>query len=425
MAVVSVRGLVFLSVSVLTAMIGCYVYTPIALIFALPSFVGAAPAVAEPLYQVFVAWTNFFAGAWFCLVGLLLETVHKVQVSYIFKTADGKVIRGVAVSDFLQPAPPGKVNILIMNHRTRVDWLFAWSLLSRTPRLLKTLKIVLKAPLMAAPFFGWTMQCFRFLFLARSREKDAAHIGNVIKNHKRHNESVTLLVFPEGSDLSEENIEKSQRFAEKNGLPKFFKVLNPRTTGLLTMKDAIGVENVHEIIDITMGYTDHVRDERPSDMCLINGRTPRRLHFLVTKFTFSDAQARRDPTITKISSDDKEFAKWIERRFEEKELVLSKFYSEKPVDFEPVGAQVVSPDDRGGAIAVIAKRIADVGVYTYFVLPFLVWVVPTTICLHRLFIGCELKLWLWVVALTIAYVQCTKRGGLDRFLLKGLRSHDE
>lgn len=40
-----------------------------------------------------------------------------------------------------------------------------------------------------------------------------------------------MLLFAEGTDFSEWGIERSNSFAEKNGLPKYEYVLHPRTTG--------------------------------------------------------------------------------------------------------------------------------------------------------------------------------------------------
>lgn len=40
-----------------------------------------------------------------------------------------------------------------------------------------------------------------------------------------------ILLFPEGTDLTKETKERSDKFAEKSDLPKYDFVLHPRTTG--------------------------------------------------------------------------------------------------------------------------------------------------------------------------------------------------
>ena len=45
------------------------------------------------------------------------------------------------------------------------------------------------------------------------------------------NYKTQLLLFPEGTDLSQQNKDKSNEFAKKNGLPLYDYVLHPRTAG--------------------------------------------------------------------------------------------------------------------------------------------------------------------------------------------------
>jgi lysocardiolipin and lysophospholipid acyltransferase len=53
-----------------------------------------------------------------------------------------------------------KRSLIILNHRTRMDWMYIWMLHSRY-EILKQLKIVLKAQLKHVPFIGK----FEFVFL--------------------------------------------------------------------------------------------------------------------------------------------------------------------------------------------------------------------------------------------------------------------
>ena len=49
--------------------------------------------------------------------------------------------------------------MIICNHRTRIDWMFMWSLCLRLG-ILDSMKIVLKDSLKSIPGFGWAMQVF-------------------------------------------------------------------------------------------------------------------------------------------------------------------------------------------------------------------------------------------------------------------------
>ena len=50
----------------------------------------------------------------------------------------------------------GERNLLIMNHRTRLDWMYLWSVLVRQSGV-KTEKIILKAPLKFVPGAGMVL----------------------------------------------------------------------------------------------------------------------------------------------------------------------------------------------------------------------------------------------------------------------------
>lgn len=69
-------------------------------------------------------------------------------------------------------------------------------------------KIILKEALKKVPFYGWAMQCFCFLFLKRRWEEDEQHITRVLSHHLGHEYPLQILLFPEGTDLSESNKKK-------------------------------------------------------------------------------------------------------------------------------------------------------------------------------------------------------------------------
>ena len=72
-----------------------------------------------------------------------------------------------------------------------------------------SLKIILKGALRAVPVFGWTMQLMMFIFLSRNRDEDLPHISNVFSYLHSVGTQPSVLIFPEGTDLSPSNIVKS------------------------------------------------------------------------------------------------------------------------------------------------------------------------------------------------------------------------
>lgn len=354
------------------------------------------------------------------MVDLLLELLFDVKVNYTLVQEKAESLR-----DFLKrPNVPGKFNLIIVNHRTRLDWMLMWMFLARTDSLF-TLKIVLKGSLAAAPFFGWTMQTFRFLFLSRKWEQDKEHIERVVTYMKRTQESATFFIFPEGTDLSPSNVAKSQAFATERGLPLLRYVLNPRTTGLLALKNFIGVENIQYIYDVTMGYTDYEPELRPSEINLIDGRMPRCVHFLCSRYRFT-----RHGEDDGIPSDDDGFRKWVEQRFEDKEVLLSNFYRESPNGFTRksvaavCGSKKFISSHQTSSVATsraVVRRVYDIlcEMWEATILVSAIWIIPSVhLWVVVLFWNWNAWVWLWVGCMTCFYVAVTKKfGGVDKWLM--------
>ncbi|VDM56535.1 unnamed protein product [Angiostrongylus costaricensis] len=75
-----------------------------------------------------------------------------------------------------------KPALIVMNHRTRLDWMYMWSALYQmNPWLIVSNKISLKAQLQSLPGAGFGMSAAHFLFLQRNKEKDAVTFSNAIQ----------------------------------------------------------------------------------------------------------------------------------------------------------------------------------------------------------------------------------------------------
>eukprot|EP00392_Amoebophrya_sp_AT5.2_P006718 g6730.t1 len=151
-----------------------------------------------------------------------------------------------AKSSESMPTKPAKYTntILLSNHQTRLDWFFLWSffagcgsgclslgatarnisgeLISSEPideesdSELRRLKIVQK-DLSHIPFLGWCCAAFRFVLLSRKdrdKDLDKLHV-NLLLERKKHARPCTVLLFPEGTDISVSNILKSHDHQRK------------------------------------------------------------------------------------------------------------------------------------------------------------------------------------------------------------------
>eukprot|EP00800_Vazella_pourtalesii_P021575 TRINITY_DN8091_c0_g2_i2.p1 TRINITY_DN8091_c0_g2~~TRINITY_DN8091_c0_g2_i2.p1 ORF type:complete len:196 (+),score=35.69 TRINITY_DN8091_c0_g2_i2:32-619(+) len=98
----------------------------------------------------------------------------------------------------LSPLP--QRTLLIMNHRTMLDWMFYWCLIDKIGNAASN-KIVLKKQFRNWPGFGWAPQMTTFIFLKRVWEEDKEYLQNILSYYTRSKKSYQLLMFPEGTNL--------------------------------------------------------------------------------------------------------------------------------------------------------------------------------------------------------------------------------
>ncbi|XP_023649044.1 lysocardiolipin acyltransferase 1 isoform X1 [Paramormyrops kingsleyae] len=280
---VSARGLYFVTTLFLTSFFGS--------VFML------GPVL--PLMLLSPAWyrwlTDRIVATWLTLPVALLELVFGVKVVI---TGDGFI--------------PGERSVIVMNHRTRLDWMFLWCCLLRYSYL-RLEKICLKAALKAVPGFGWAMQVACFVFIQRRWEQDRRHLGDMLDYFCAIREPLQLLIFPEGTDLTENTRARSDDFAEKNGLPRYEYVLHPRTTGFTFIVDTLRKgDNLDAVHDITVAYPENIPQ---TERHLILGQFPQEIHFHVQRYPASE-----------LPDSAEQLQAWCQARWAEKEQRLRDFY---------------------------------------------------------------------------------------------------
>ena len=210
-------GVIFAMIVVWTAMLGTMmVIGPYGLIFAFVS----------PVSFKMVA--RFIQVQWLTTISSLVERMLGVEM--------------VFSGDHLDVMKKDRRVVFISNHRTRLDWMFLWSLFGRY-RMLFYLRIVLKAGMRKAPIFGWVMESLGYIFLSRSSKNwksDSKYFTRSMRVACKTDRNTCVLIFPEGSDLSESNLAKTNEWARKNGFEKMKKsyTLHPRVKGFRVMLDA-------------------------------------------------------------------------------------------------------------------------------------------------------------------------------------------
>lgn len=179
------------------------------------------------------------AGLWWQFVAWLMVTVFKVKV----------VISG----DHL---PQGENVLLVANHQEMTD-IPVLIPLAAAQGCLGRLKWFAKYPLKFVPGPGWGMHFIDCIFLRRDWAKDQESIKATFATIKNNKVPAWLIMFPEGTRITQRKLDESRRFAGDKGMWSPEHVLVPRTKGFAAV-----VAGLHDyldaVYDVTIGYPDGI-----------------------------------------------------------------------------------------------------------------------------------------------------------------------
>nr|XP_043624925.1 probable 1-acyl-sn-glycerol-3-phosphate acyltransferase 5 [Erigeron canadensis]XP_043624926.1 probable 1-acyl-sn-glycerol-3-phosphate acyltransferase 5 [Erigeron canadensis]XP_043624927.1 probable 1-acyl-sn-glycerol-3-phosphate acyltransferase 5 [Erigeron canadensis] len=264
--------------------------------FVILVYCGFHTAVIVRLFSIHYSrkTTAFFFGSWLALWPLLFEKINKTKVVFSGETV------------------PAKERVLIIaNHRTEVDWMYLWDFALRKGRL-GYIKYVLKSSLMKLPVFGWAFQILEFISVARKWEIDESPMRHMLSTFKNYQDPLWLVVFPEGTDFTEQKCIRSQKFASENDLPILHNVLLPKTKGFTACFDELR-GCLDAVYDITIGY----KNRCPTFLDNAFGVAPSEVHIHVQRIGVND-----------ISTSEEKVSSWLIDRFSIKDKLLSDFYSQ-------------------------------------------------------------------------------------------------
>ena len=161
---------------------------------------------------------------------------------------------------------------------------------------------------------GWGTQIAGFIFLSRHWSTDEQLLTNSLQYFNKSRYPLQLLLFPEGTDLSESNKAKSQQFAEDNDLQVYHHVLYPRTKGFIKcVQEMCKNDYLQSVADITVAYTGNIpQNERD----IAAGKWPNEIHFDVKMFAINELPVR----------DEHQMEQWLQERWRIKEELLTDFY---------------------------------------------------------------------------------------------------
>lgn len=208
------------------------------------------------------------------------------------------------------PIPPRESAIVVVNHQQMADITFLMQF-ARSKDRLGDMRWFVKDVLKWVPGVGWGLYLLGTFFVKRDWAADRAGIERTFASFRRDNVPLWLLLFVEGTRVTEAKLPKSQAHARKQGLPPLRHVLFPRTKGFTG--SVIGLrEQLAAVYDVTIGYPDGV----PTLAQYMLGYADR-AHFHVRRYPLADLPADEDG-----------LSRWLIDRFYEKDELLERFYAD-------------------------------------------------------------------------------------------------
>lgn len=217
-------------------------------------------------------------------------------------------------------------DLVICNHQLYTDWIYIWALLTHMGKG-GNVKITLKKSLQWTPVLGWGMKIIGFIFISRKWNLDRPKFIRRIARLAAF-KPFSFLIFPEGTTLCKNGLEKSDGYAQRLGIPSTQNVLIPRTLGMYTSLLAIK-DSIEGVWDLTACYSDipsHLETGLfPEDLFGLSSlfgdcRAPYDVHFHLRFIPISE--------ITPLLDDETKFAQWLQDLYITKDALLQKAYAE-------------------------------------------------------------------------------------------------
>ncbi|KAG9757930.1 acyltransferase-domain-containing protein, partial [Aureobasidium melanogenum] len=209
--------------------------------------------------------------------------------------------------------------VMMANHQLYTDWLYLWWI-AYTNKMHGRIYIILKESLKNVPIFGWGAQFYNFIFLSRKWETDKSRFQRHLSQLSDPKDPMWLLIFPEGTNLSETTRAKSKAWAEKQGISDMKHQLLPRKTGLQFCLQRLK-ESTNWLYDCTIAYEGVPEGQFGQDIFTLRssffeGRPPKSVNMYWRRFKISDIPIDNDEA----------FERWLKNRWTEKDYLLEHFY---------------------------------------------------------------------------------------------------
>ncbi|KAI4791293.1 acyltransferase-domain-containing protein, partial [Aureobasidium sp. EXF-8846] len=278
-------------------------------------FIGAPLKLIDPkFYDGYMAWTKeSFAVLTATMTQWWAPTAVRVTGDESMKDQLYQMEDGSLRCNF-----PHRL-VMMANHQLYTDWLYLWWI-AYTNKMHGRIYIILKESLKNVPIFGWGAQFYNFIFLSRKWETDKSRFQRHLSQLSDPKDPMWLLIFPEGTNLSETTRAKSKAWAEKQGINDMKHQLLPRKTGLQFCLQRLK-DSTNWLYDCTIAYEGVPEGQFGQDIFTLRssffeGRPPKSVNMYWRRFKISDIPIDNDEA----------FERWLKNRWTEKDYLLEHFY---------------------------------------------------------------------------------------------------
>lgn len=234
--------------------------------------------IGAPLYFVNKDYYYAYMAMTKQCFGILITTITQWGAPTVVRVSGDDSVKGqiqLTPNGLLKTNFPDRL-VFVANHQVYTDWLYLWWI-SYTSRMHGHIYIILKESLKNIPVIGQGMMFYGFIFMARKWESDKPRLEHRLQKLKtRHTgpmsgpqilDPMWLLIFPEGTNLSINTKNISNKYGEKAGIAPLKHTILPRSTGLLFCLQQLR-GTLDWVYDCTVGYEGPPFVLIPFDCCI-------------------------------------------------------------------------------------------------------------------------------------------------------------
>lgn len=145
-----------------------------------------------------------------------------------------------------------KVDIIVCNHISAFDLIIA-SYLKEFG--IDSCNCIMKNEIVYTPGIGYILYANTDIKLNRNWEQDKETLGKQLDNIKLNGKKQIIVIFPEGTRLTEQKLKEAQEFSKLNNLPVYENLMVPKSKGLWFIVNKLSETNkLGRIWDVTLVF---------------------------------------------------------------------------------------------------------------------------------------------------------------------------